>query len=68
MDAYLVNMNPQDTGEHEVHKEDCSHLPAIYNRKHLGKFSACEDAVEEARKHYSNVDGCEHCVPKCHTR
>ncbi len=68
MDNYLVNMNPQPTGEHEVHKDDCSHLPAIYNRKDLGKFSTCQEAVIEAEKTYDNVDGCKHCVLDCHSK
>ncbi len=68
MDNYYVNMNPQPTGEHEVHKEGCSHPPEVYNRKHLGKFSDCKKAVIEANKYYENVDGCDYCVPECHNK
>ncbi|MFG0285903.1 MAG: hypothetical protein ACF8R7_15915 [Phycisphaerales bacterium JB039] len=68
MHKYFVNTNPQPTGEHEVHKEGCPHPPAPSNRKHLGSFTNCREAVREARKHYSNVDGCAYCVPDCHTR
>lgn len=66
MDKYYVNPNAQSTGEHEVHKEGCSYFPdePIY----LGEYSSCWDAVAEAGKYYSNVDGCYYCCPNCHTR
>jgi hypothetical protein len=66
MDYYYVNDNAQSTGEHEVHKEGCSFFPK--NRTYLGYFSNCKDAVEKAKDHYANVDGCAHCCPQCHTR
>ncbi len=68
MATYYVNQNAQPTGEHEVHKEDCEHLPDIANRKYLGNFYNCKDAVKEAKKHYTNVDGCYYCSNECHTR
>ena len=67
MDHYYVNMNAQSTGEHEVHKDGCSYLPNIENRKHLGYFSTCKQALQEAKKYYSNVDGCYYCT-NCHTK
>lgn len=68
MDFYYVNKNEQPTGEHEVHKLSCSHLPEERNRIYLGSFSSCSEAVREAKKHYDNVDGCKYCCPACHTR
>lgn len=68
MAKYYVNQNAQPTGEHEVHKEGCSYMPEPQNKKYLGEFSNCKDAVKEAKKHYSNVDGCYYCVNECHTR
>lgn len=68
MDHYYVNKNAQLTGEHEVHKSGCSYMPDINNRIYLGSFSNCQDAVREARKYYSKVDGCYYCCPRCHTR
>ncbi len=65
---YFVNKNQQTTGEHEVHTSECGFLPAPENRIYLGEFTACEDAVREARKHYDNVDGCYHCCRECHKR
>jgi len=66
MDAYCVNNNAQSTGEHEVHKEGCSFFPGDYT--YLGSFSTCKAAIQEAKKHYANVDGCYFCCPDCHTR
>ena len=66
MDNYYVNNKAQPTGEHEVHKEGCSCLPS--DKTYLGIYSNCQDAVKEAKKHYSNVDGCAFCTPDCHTK
>jgi len=68
MAVYYVNKNAQDTGEHEVHEVGCSYLPHADNRIFLGEFRSCRPAVEEARKHFSNVDGCYYCSRECHTR
>lgn len=68
MAAYYVNKNAQSSGEHEVHTKGCSYLPNVENRKYLGDFSSCKPAVTEAKKHYSNVDGCYYCCNACHTR
>lgn len=68
MDYYYVNKNAQPTGEHEVHKSSCNHLPDTSNCIGLGYFSNCADAVKKAKEHYSNVDGCYHCCRPCHTR
>lgn len=68
MANYYVNVNAQPTGEHEVHQDGCSTPPLIHNRKNLGIFYNCQDAVKEAKKHYNNVDGCKNCIPTCHKR
>lgn len=68
MAAYHVNKNAQPTGEHEVHKNGCSHEPEPGNQLHLGDFPNCHDAVKEAKKHYDDVDGCFYCSEECHTR
>lgn len=66
MAMYCVNNEAQVTGEHEVHTYSCTFLPA--NRIYLGDFASCWGAVSEARKYYSNVDGCYWCSNVCHTR
>ena len=67
---YYVNKNAQSTGEHEVHKDNdtCPTPPDILNRKPLGFHTSCDSALDEARKHYPNVDGCKHCNSACHSR
>ena len=68
MSKYYVNKNAQDTGEHEVHCEGCQWMPLAKNLIYLGNFSSCKAAIDEAKKYYTNVDGCMHCSLTCHTR
>jgi len=68
MSKYYVNKKAQSGGEHEVHTTGCSFLPAQENRVYLGEFNSCGPAVTEAKKHYSNVDGCFYCSNACHTK
>lgn len=65
---YYVNKNAQSTGEHEIHKSTCFKLPNAENRLYLGEFDNSYDAKEEAKKYYSNADGCFYCCPEIHTR
>lgn len=67
MTRYYVNKNAQSNGDHEVHTSGCSYLPAPENRQYLGEFASCRGAVQEARKYYSQVDGCFYCSNACHT-
>ena len=67
MATYYVNKNEQFNGDHEVHVSTCSWLPSVENRKYLGEFTNCSDAVKEARKTYSQSNGCAYCSPACHT-
>ncbi len=69
MPNYCVNSNAQQTDEHEVYDTgNCSYLPDISNQIDLGWHPDCKSAVNKAKQYYSNVDGCKHCVPDCHTR
>jgi len=67
MPRYYVNKNAQSNGDHEVHKEGCRFLPLPSNRIYLGNFSGCRQAVQEARNHYQQVNGCYFCSRDCHT-
>ncbi len=67
MARYYVNKNAQSNGDHEVHKDGCSFMPHPDNKKYLGDFSSCGPAVTEAKKSYSNADGCYFCCYACHT-
>lgn len=68
MPNYYVNNNAQTTGEHEVHQEGCEYLQIAVSKKFLGFFIRCSDAIKEAKKYYSNVDGCKYCSSECHKK
>jgi hypothetical protein len=67
MKKYYVNKNRQANGDHEVHEEGCRYMPGAENRIYLGEFSSCHGAVTEAKKHYTQVNGCRTCSNPCHT-
>jgi len=68
MSSYYVNKNAQTNGDHEVHTTGCRFLPAEHNRIYLGEFYSCAPVVTEAKKHYTQVNGCIHCSNACHTQ
>lgn len=68
MPEYYVNRNAQPNGDHEVHRADYCPTPADpENRLHLGIFPSCRGAVEAAKRHYPQSNGCANCSPECHT-
>lgn len=67
MNVYYVNDNAQSNGDHEVHTDKCSFLPAPENRTYLGYFATCQEAVSKARQIYPQSDGCYYCSYACHT-
>lgn len=71
MPRYIVNQNPQSTGEHEVHRDDgtCPKPPNPENRVELGYFAYCSDALRAARLKWPKhkFDGCYYCANACHT-
>lgn len=67
MSIYYVNKNAQSNGDHEVHTTGCSYMPDSQNCTYLGDFNSCGPAVQEARKYYSQVNGCYYCSRACHT-
>jgi hypothetical protein len=67
MARYYVNKNAQANGDHEVHVPTCSFFPEAENRIYLGEFTGCRAAVDEAKNHYSQVNGCYYCSNNCHT-
>ena len=66
MAKYYVNKNGQANGDHEVHKLGCTWIPNVENRIYLGEFDNCKDAVKEAKKYYTKVNGCYYCSKECH--
>jgi hypothetical protein len=68
MNHYYVNKNAQANGDHEVHRDGCSHLPEPVNREYLGVFANCHQAVYEAkRRGYYRANGCFWCSRECNT-
>jgi hypothetical protein len=67
MASYYVNKNAQKNGDHEVHTAGCSYLPATENRIYLGDFASCAPAVREAKRHFTQSNGCFYCSTSCHT-
>jgi hypothetical protein len=65
MPDYYVNNNAQSNGDHEVHISTCVYVPS--NRRYLGNFSNCAEAVRHAKRIYSKSNGCKYCSPECHT-
>jgi hypothetical protein len=68
MPRYYVNDRAQSNGDHEVHQSGCSFMPEQSNRTYLGEFTNCWEAVQAARRHHSQVNGCFFCAKACHTQ
>ena len=64
---FYVNKNAQNNGDHEVHRATCSWLPDEENRLYLGDFITSQQAVNQAKKYYTQVNGCYYCCPETHT-
>ncbi|MCU1376581.1 MAG: hypothetical protein JWO68_3867 [Actinomycetia bacterium] len=64
---YYVNQNAQSNGDHEVHTASCTQGPDESNRTYLGDHAGCAPAVTEAKRHYSQSNGCYYCSNACHT-
>jgi len=67
MACYIVNRNAQDSGQHEVHNEHCSHLPDLDHQIPLGSHDTCGPAVKKAKDLFPTADGCAYCCPECNT-
>jgi hypothetical protein len=65
---YYVNKRAQSNGDHEVHTASCRYLPSENDRRFLGDFSNCADAVREAKRYYPQSNGCRFCATACHTQ
>lgn len=55
----------QSSGDYEVHNQTCSFSPKLENRTYLGEFNDCHAAAREAKKYYTQVDGCYYCSREC---
>lgn len=68
MSSYYVNRTAQPNGDHEVHDSVCRYLPSSENRIYLGELTSCTGAVNKAREHFLQVNGCFYCSNPCHTQ
>ena len=66
MPEFCVSRNPQPTGVHEVHADNCPAWPT--DNVSLGWHRDCHGAVQEARIYFPHVDGCAICSMMCHGR
>jgi len=70
MPNYCVNKQAQANGDHEVHDLTpgvCNRLPLVSNQQALGYHVSCQSAVQAAKLHYWQSNGCYYCCPTCHT-
>ena len=70
MPSFTVNKIAQSgSGDHEVHNLASPYgcLPAEENRRDLGYFSSCAEAVSAAKRIYPDSNGCYYCARACHT-
>jgi hypothetical protein len=70
MPNYCVNRDAQpNSRDHEVHDlastKGC--LPDPPNQIALGDHPNCQRAVEAAKQHFDDVNGCFYCANDCHT-
>ncbi|MCI8507526.1 MAG: hypothetical protein HFJ06_03025 [Lachnospiraceae bacterium] len=68
MKSYYFNDNTDNHGYNEIHTEDCSYLPSVFNRTYIGDFASCQDAMSAAKIQYPSktFDGCYYCCRECH--
>ena len=71
MPHFVINKNPQDNGDHEVHNLDapCNYMPNPENQISLGGHPSCKEAVALARSNWpdNRINGCYWCANLCHT-
>lgn len=61
MQHYYVSKLEQSNGNHEVHVPRCAYFPEPEDRVYLGTFTRCGDAVDAAKKTFTNSRGCPCC-------
>ena len=61
MTIYYVNKKPEKTGEHLVHKKDCSYRPSYEICDYLGYFAKPTEAVAQAEIFLEKVEACPYC-------
>lgn len=66
---YLVNLKENFLGKHEVHHFGCRQCSTLSNLHILGKHDSLDEAVAKANElGYTEIDGCNLCLPELHSR
>ncbi|MEJ2765546.1 hypothetical protein VV869_16465 [Photobacterium sp. MCCC 1A19761] len=59
---YFVSDRPDRvTRRHQLHKNDCTQLPAPEQMTCVGYYGNHDEALMHAKEIYANVEGCSHC-------
>jgi hypothetical protein len=66
MSNFYVRVKPEFNGTNMVHKKGCPFMPDAGNRIPLGEFSNNKNAVKEAGRFFSRINGCYFCIKECH--
>ena len=66
MPLYYVSQEPDEQGAYVIHRSTCGYAPSEDKRTFLGSYGDCHDAVEEAKKIYSEIEGCFYCCYAFH--
>jgi hypothetical protein len=66
MSNFYVRIKPEFNGTNMVHKKGCPFMPDAANRIPLGEFSSDKNAVKEAERFFSRINGCYFCIKECH--
>lgn len=71
MPSFVINKNPQQNGDHEVHNasDPCQNMPMPSNQIDLGFHPTCREAVASAKQRWpgNRINGCYWCANDCHT-
>ena len=64
---YYYNLNFDKDGNHIIHTSECKYLPIIKNRKLIGIYNHCTEAIRAAgyTTYKSNFNGCHYCCSDC---
>lgn len=67
MMRFYLDAGERLRGQRHVHKQTCVRLARTPNKTLIGKFERGEKALEAARSICENANGCDFCLPRCHS-
>lgn len=68
MKLYYISRYPNQNGNHELHKANCSHLPNIFNRIWFGEYKTQQEALHDALKMFPNLTACSNCLESANSK